>query len=52
MIALDTSALMEIALNEKEADACIAALEAGDDVLISAGRGQTSNARSPHDLFR
>jgi ribonuclease VapC len=37
MIAVDTSALMAIALNEKEADACIAALEAEDNILISAG---------------
>ena len=37
MIAVDTSALMAIVLNELEADACIAALEAEDDVLISAG---------------
>ena len=37
MIAVDTSALMAIALNEKEAGACIAALEAEDNILISAG---------------
>ena len=37
MIALDTSALMAIALGEKGADACIAALEAENHVLISAG---------------
>lgn len=37
MIAVDTSALMTILLNEPEADACIAALEAEDDLLISAG---------------
>jgi ribonuclease VapC len=37
MIAVDTSALMAIALNEKEAEACIAALEAEDNILISAG---------------
>lgn len=37
MIAVDTSALMAIALDEPEADACIAALEAEDDILISAG---------------
>ena len=37
MIAVDTSALMAIALNEPNADACIAALEADDDILISAG---------------
>jgi len=37
MIAVDTSALMAIVLNETSADACIAALEAEDDILISAG---------------
>jgi ribonuclease VapC len=37
MIAVDTSALMAIGLNEPEADACIAALEADDRVIISAG---------------
>jgi ribonuclease VapC len=37
MIAVDTSALMAILLNETEADACIAALEAENDLLISAG---------------
>jgi ribonuclease VapC len=37
MIAVDTSALMAILLNEPEADACIAALEREDDLLISAG---------------
>jgi ribonuclease VapC len=37
MIAVDTSALMAIVLNEPEADACIAVLEAEDDILISAG---------------
>lgn|ERR1700733_10616214 len=37
MIAVDTSALMAIVLNEPRADACIAALEAEDDLLISAG---------------
>ena len=37
MIAVDTSALMAITLNESEADACVAALEAADDLLISAG---------------
>jgi len=36
MIAVDTSALMAIALDEKEADACISALEAEDNILISA----------------
>ena len=37
MIAVDTSALMAIVLNEPEAAACIAALEAEEGVLISAG---------------
>ena len=37
MIAIDTSALMAIILNEPEADACAAALEAEDRLLISAG---------------
>ena len=37
MIAIDTSALMAIGLNEPQAEACIAALEAEDEVLISAG---------------
>jgi ribonuclease VapC len=37
MIAVDTSALMAIVLDEPEADACIAALEAEGDLLISAG---------------
>lgn len=37
MIAVDTSALMAIGLNEPNADACIAALAAEDAVLISAG---------------
>jgi ribonuclease VapC len=37
MIAVDTSALMAIVLDEAEAGACIAALEAEDDILISAG---------------
>src|SRR6185312_2976155 len=37
MIAVDTSALMAIALNEPEADACAAALEADGELLISAG---------------
>lgn len=37
MIAVDTSALMAILLGEAEADACAAALEAEDDILISAG---------------
>jgi ribonuclease VapC len=37
MIAVDTSALMAIVLNEPDADACAAALEADGDLLISAG---------------
>jgi len=37
MIAVDTSALMAIVLNEAAADACIAVLEAEDELLISAG---------------
>ncbi len=37
MIAIDTSALMAILLNEADADACIAALETEEDILISAG---------------
>lgn len=36
MIAVDTSALIAIALDEQSADACIAVLEAESDVLISA----------------
>lgn len=36
MIAVDTSALMAIVLDEAEAGACIAALEKEDTVLISA----------------
>jgi ribonuclease VapC len=37
MIAVDTSALMAIVLNDPQADACITALESEDDLLISAG---------------
>lgn len=37
MIAVDTSALMAIMLDDPEADACIAALEAEEGLLISAG---------------
>jgi ribonuclease VapC len=37
VIAVDTSALMAIVLKEPQAEACLAALEAEDDVLISAG---------------
>jgi ribonuclease VapC len=37
MIAIDTSALMAIVLNEAEADACVAALVTEEELLISAG---------------
>jgi ribonuclease VapC len=37
MIAVDTSALMAIALDEAEADACITVLASEEDLLISAG---------------
>ena len=37
MMAVDTSALMAILLNEPGADACVAALEADGDLLISTG---------------
>ncbi len=37
MIAVDTSALMAIVLNEPAAGACISALEAEDELVISAG---------------
>lgn len=37
MIAVDTSALMAILLDEPEADVCMAAIEAADKLLISAG---------------
>lgn len=37
MIAVDTSALMALMLNEPEADACAAVLEAEEHLLISAG---------------
>jgi ribonuclease VapC len=37
MIAVDTSALMAVVLNEAEADACIAVLETETEILISAG---------------
>ncbi|HEV8015321.1 MAG TPA: type II toxin-antitoxin system VapC family toxin [Stellaceae bacterium] len=37
MIALDTSALMAIALGDAKADACIAAIEAENHIVISAG---------------
>jgi ribonuclease VapC len=37
MIAVDTSALMAILLDEPTADDCMAAIEASDKLLISAG---------------
>lgn len=37
MIAVDSSALMAIVLNEPEAEACITAIESADRLLISAG---------------
>ena len=37
MIAVDTSALMAIVLDEPQAAACIASLETADEILISAG---------------
>ena len=37
MIAVDTSALMAVVLGEAEAEACITALEAEDEILISTG---------------
>lgn len=37
MIAIDTSALMAIILDEPEAEACIGALEGEEELLISAG---------------
>lgn len=37
MIAVDTSALMAIILDEPEAASCIAALEAEQEILVSAG---------------
>lgn len=36
MIAVDTSALMAIVLDEPQADACIAALAADEEIVISA----------------
>ena len=35
MIVVDTSALMAILLDEPEADACVAAIEVDDQLLIS-----------------
>ena len=37
MIAVDTSALMAIVLDEAQADACMAAIENADALVISAG---------------
>ena len=37
MIAVDTSALMSIILDEPQAASCIAALEAEEEILVSAG---------------
>ncbi len=37
MIAVDTSALMAIVLNEPQADICMAVIEQADGLLISAG---------------
>lgn len=37
MIAVDTSALMAIVLNEAESESCINVLEAENELLISAG---------------
>jgi ribonuclease VapC len=36
MIAIDTSAIMAILLGEPEADLCVAAIQAEDDIVISA----------------
>jgi len=48
MIAVDTSALMAIVLNEPEADACAAALERADRLLISAGTAAESLIVAAH----
>ncbi|WP_199556039.1 type II toxin-antitoxin system VapC family toxin [Sandaracinobacteroides hominis] len=37
MIVVDTSAILAILLNEPEGDACAAAIEAENDILMSAG---------------
>ncbi|TQF29581.1 type II toxin-antitoxin system VapC family toxin [Bradyrhizobium sp. UNPA324] len=42
MIAVDTSALMAIVLDEPQANACIAALESADEILISAATAAES----------
>ncbi|MDD1534618.1 MULTISPECIES: type II toxin-antitoxin system VapC family toxin [unclassified Bradyrhizobium] len=42
MIAVDTSALMAIVLDEPQANGCIAALETADELLISAATAAES----------
>ena len=37
MIAVDTSALMAVALGEREAEACIRVLETETEIVISSG---------------
>ncbi|KRA97613.1 twitching motility protein PilT [Devosia sp. Root685] len=37
MIAVDTSALVAIVLNEPESEACMSAIETADRIIISAG---------------
>lgn len=37
MIAIDTSAIMAILLNEQEADTCVELIEAEDEIVISSG---------------
>jgi ribonuclease VapC len=37
VIAIDTSAIMAILLNEPEADTCVKVIEAEDDIVISSG---------------
>jgi ribonuclease VapC len=37
MIAIDTSAIMAILLNEPSAEACIAAMEGEEEIIMSAG---------------
>lgn len=46
MIAVDTSGLMAIVLNEPEADAFIAMLTAEDELLISSGTIAEANDHS------
>ena len=52
MIAVDTSALMAIVLGERQSDACIAALEAEDSILISAGTVAEALVVSAHKNVR